>query len=244
MPRRSLIYNIEKRSAYRLTLSYKGDTLGEHMHAWPQDITRADREGRIGRAGYSQNVSPNLARIRTQIAPDENRQPIVDVRESISSPSNSRVERAIPGRPLEERDKVTSVATSWSPISNLSTDTSERGNPKAEGPTSVLLYLHPVRLVLEQRQIASVRFVPTSKRDLVDARFSVLVTRGESVVRGLSTIFGQARPNVPDTLCIDRETNTGLSRGELSSGIGYLLVATCPATYVRILYFHLVTTKL
>lgn len=26
-------------------LSYKGDTLGEHMHAWPQDLTRAEGEG-------------------------------------------------------------------------------------------------------------------------------------------------------------------------------------------------------
>lgn len=45
----SLIYNIEKRSAYRLQCySYKGDTLGKHMHAWPQDLTRAEGGGVIG----------------------------------------------------------------------------------------------------------------------------------------------------------------------------------------------------
>lgn len=39
----------EKRSAYRLQCySYKGDTLGEHMHAWPQDLTRAEGGGVIG----------------------------------------------------------------------------------------------------------------------------------------------------------------------------------------------------
>lgn len=33
-------------------LSYKGDTLGEHMHAWPQDLTRAEgREEERRRGG-------------------------------------------------------------------------------------------------------------------------------------------------------------------------------------------------
>lgn len=35
-------------------LSYKGDTLGEHMHAWPQDLTRAEGEGG-GVIGYTDN---------------------------------------------------------------------------------------------------------------------------------------------------------------------------------------------
>lgn len=35
-------------------LSYKGDTLGEHMHAWPQDLTRAEGE-RGGVIGYTDN---------------------------------------------------------------------------------------------------------------------------------------------------------------------------------------------
>lgn len=55
-------------------LSYKGDTLGEHMHAWPQDLTRAEgREGKKeGRGGYRlrrQQDEPIASRLDRDVDP-------------------------------------------------------------------------------------------------------------------------------------------------------------------------------
>lgn len=55
-------------------LSYKGDTLGEHMHAWPQDLTRAEgREGeKEGRGGYRlhrQQDEPIASRLDRDVDP-------------------------------------------------------------------------------------------------------------------------------------------------------------------------------
>lgn len=44
-------------------LSYKGDTLGEHMHAWPQDLTRAEGEGGRGYRLHRQQNEPIASRL-------------------------------------------------------------------------------------------------------------------------------------------------------------------------------------